>query len=532
MVAALDLAARGVNVLIVERSTSDTPVVPRANHISARSLEIFRRLGLAAEIRAQGLPDDFPNDVTFTTSLTGYELARLRVPSRNKRFNSVGYVDSGWPTPEPAHRCNQMYFEPVIRRAISGRSGIRTLYETDVDGFSQDSNGVTATGQHRDGTQFTIHADYLIGCEGARSMTRKAIGATFQGIDILSRNRAILVRAPELLKRMTVAPAWMTFFITPVGHGLVHAIDGKEIWCFNLTLKEGDTDLENFNHDPLIRAGIGADVPYETISSLDWLGRRLVADKFSEGRAFIAGDSAHVWMPTAGYGMNAGIADVCNLTWKIAGVLRGWADPAILASYGDERIPVTEQVSQYATTLARKFAADMRTGIPQGLFEESPAGESARIEAGKFLTRTNMELVNCIGLNFAANYSNSRIVLEDGSEPPPFALGEYLPTTIPGCRLPHIFLSDGSSLYDHLGPNYTLIRMDPELEVDSITDAAAARGVPLCVLDVSAKEAGDIYDHSLVLARPDQHIAWRGNACPQNPLAMIDTVRGVRAIGR
>lgn len=528
MIAALDLASRGIDVIVAEKSTPETPTVPRANHLSARTMEIFRRLGIADRIRTHGLPDDFPNDVAFVTTLTGHQLARLPIPCRRDRFGSVGYIDSDWPTPEPAHRCNQMYFEPAIRQEILAHPHIRVLFETEIVDFVQDEEGVTATGLCVDnGAVIEIHADYMIGCDGGRSMVRKRIGAVFEGVDVVSRNRMALVKSPELLDRLAIEPAWMTWFMTQEGHGSVHAIDGKELWCFICTLPDGEENMESLDRDKVIQAAIGADIPYDTLHAEDWYGRRLISSKFGDRRVFLGGDASHIWIPMAGYGMNAGIADVTNLTWKMAAVLNGWASPTILETFAIERRPVTEQVSKIVANIATvNYATDLRKNPPSDLFEDGEVGEKARKAAGDFLIDANMDQFNCAGLNFGAVYSNSPIISGDGSGAPPFELGRYTPSTVPGCRTPHLTLENGESLYDRMGSGFTLLRFDPSINVASLVAGAERRGLPLQVVDVDQSLAAETYDVKLVLSRPDQYVAWSGNTAPTDALSLIDLVRG------
>ncbi|MDD3798183.1 MAG: FAD-dependent oxidoreductase [Novosphingobium sp.] len=529
MTAALDLAQRGVDVLIVEKGPLERPMVPRANHLSARTMEIFHRLGIAGKVRAKGLPDDFANDVVFVTGMShGHELARLRIPSREKRFNSVGYIDSHWPTPQPAHRCNQMYFEPVVREEVLANPRITTIFDAQIADFEQDADGVTAKGVDEDGASFEVRADYLVGCDGGSSTIRKKIGAVFEGVDVISRNRMALIRAPQLLGRLVMEPAWMTWFIRPEGHGTVHAIDGKELWCFHCNLPDGEEDFEELDRDRIIQSVIGTDIPYEIVHTEDWYGRRLIASSFAEGRVFLAGDAAHIWIPMAGYGMNAGVADVTNLTWKLAAVENGWADPAILDSYALERRPVTTQVSKHVAKLAVvNYGVELRKDPPPALFEEGSAGDAERAKASQFLIDANMGQFNCAGLNFGAVYE-SGIVVPDGEDAPPFELADYVPSTVPGCRTPYFTLADGASLYDQMGLGFTLLRTDPSVDVGPVVAAAGQRGVPLTVLDIDAVQAGGLYDHKLVLSRPDQYVAWRGDAVPEDALALIDTVRGAR----
>jgi hypothetical protein len=249
----------------------------------------------------------------------------------------------------------------------------------------------------------------------------------------------------------------------------------------------------------------------------------MLADRFRSGRAFICGDAAHIWVPFAGYGMNAGIADAMNLSWMLAGVLQGWAGPEILAAHEAERWPITEQVSHYAMTIATSLAR-ARADVPAMIEDDGPEGDAVRARFGQSVYQLNVPQYCCGGLNFGSFYDRSPVIAYDGEAPPPYTMYDFTPSTVPGCRTPHFWLRDGRSLYDAMGPGFTLLRLDRSVRVDALAGAAAKRCVPLVVLDVDA--APEPYAHKLVLSRPDQHVAWRGNEQPDDVLALIDLVRG------
>ncbi len=232
----------------------------------------------------------------------------------------------------------------------------------------------------------------------------------------------------------------------------------------------------------------------------------MIADRFHDRRVFLCGDAAHTWGPFAGYGMNAGIADAVNLSWKLAAVLHGWAEPAILDGYDFERQPVTEQVSRNAinTSFTRE---SLSSSLPANLEEPGPEGDAARARIGKMAYEQNVGQFCCGGLNFGYFYKDSPIIAYYGEEAPVYTVYDFVQSTVPGCRTPHVWLRDGRSLYDALGPEFTLLRFDPEVEVGGLVAAAADRGVPMIVLDVDAEEADSVYSQKLVLSRPDQHVA-------------------------
>lgn len=525
---AMDLAQRGVDVLVAEIRHRGEPPNVKCNHVSARTMEIFRRLGIAQAVRDAGLPVDYPNDVAYRTTFTGEELSRIPIPARRDRYAARGGPDTWWPTPEPPHRINQIYLEPVLFAQAEATPGLRILNRTRIDDFVQDADGATATGVHLDtGEALEIRCDYLVGCDGGKSGVRKKIGAKLSGTDVVGRVQSTWFRAPDLLQRAKHPPAWATFSLNPRRSGNVYAIDGRETFLLHNYLKAGETEFDAVDRDWAIRTilDVGADFRYEIISKEDWVGRRLVAERFRDRRVFICGDAAHLWIPMAGYGMNAGIADAMDLSWLLAARLKGWATEEALAAYEAERQPITEQVSQFAMNHAIALQKE-REGVPPGIEAPGAEGDAARAAAGRALYDLNVKQYCCGGLNFGYFYERSPLIAYDGEAPPAYSMDRFTPSTVPGCRTPHVWLDDGRSLYDALGPDYTLLRLDPEASTAALEEAAAQRGVPLRVLDVASREAAAIYRHKLVLSRPDQHVAWRGDRIPADPLALVDRIRG------
>src|ERR1700733_13566813 len=174
---AIDLARRGIRVVVVEqRSAGEAPSV-KCNHIASRTMEAFRRLGFVEKIRAAGLPDDYPNDVVFRTRATGYELTRIHIPSRRDRYLDTSGPDGGWATPEPPHRCNQIYFEPVLYGQAAAQERITILNDCRVESVGQNDTGAWLNVVSlKEGGRFQVRADHVVGCDGGKSLARKAIG--------------------------------------------------------------------------------------------------------------------------------------------------------------------------------------------------------------------------------------------------------------------------------------------------------------------------------------------------------------------
>jgi 2-polyprenyl-6-methoxyphenol hydroxylase-like FAD-dependent oxidoreductase len=524
---AIDLAWRGIEVTVIETRAPAEPPEPKCNHVAARTMEIFRRLGLAEKVRNAGLPADYPHDISYRTTFTGQELTRIPIPCRRDRFTRKDGPDCNWPTPEPPHRINQIFLEPILFEHAAAQPRIRIISRTLVEDVRiEDTSASAALRDLQTGAVHRLSCRYLIGCDGARSVVRKAIGAELAGDAIVQRVQSTYIRAPDLIHRQVHERAWGTGVINPRRAGMVYAIDGRERWLVHNYMKPGEGDFDSVDRDACIRTilGVGADFNYDIISREDWYGRRLIANRFRDRAAFIAGDAAHIWVPYAGYGMNAGIADAMNLSWLLAAHLNGWAPASILDAYEAERWPITSQVSRFAMSHAESEIR-RRGAVPADIEDDGAEGERARRETGRLTYEINVQQYACAGLNFGTYYDRSPIIAYDGAEHPAYTMSSYTPSTVPGCRAPHLWCEDGTSLYDAMGPEFTLLRFDSAVDVAALELAARDRDVPLKVLDVE-RPAAVAFDSPLVLSRPDQHVAWRGDRSPADPLALIDRVRG------
>jgi len=522
---ALDLASRGIGVLVAEQNPPGQIPGVKCNHVAARTMEIFRRLGIAERVRDAGLPADHANDISFRVSAVGEEFGRIHIPCRRDRYTDKSGPDGHWPTPEPPHRINQIYLDPLLADAARAHPRVTYLNQLRVLGFEQDSDGVRAEAEEtRSGERLLIAARYMVGCDGPSSETRRAIGARLTGDAVIGRTQSSYIRAPGLRARMQAVPAWSTQVMNPRRSANMFAVDGRETWLIHNYLRPDETAFDMVDAEGCIRAILGVDesFDYEVITRENWIGRRMLADRFRDRLVFICGDAAHLWVPFAGYGMNAGIADAMNLSWMLAGVLKGWAAPEILAAHEAERWPITEQVSHYAMGTAMALAR-ARAEVPANLADAGEEGARVRAELGRRLVEMNTPQFCCGGLNFGSFYEGSPIIAYDGEKAPGYTMYDFTPSTVPGCRTPHVWLSDGRSLYDAMGADFTLLRFDRSVGVSGLVEAAALRGVPLAVLDVEAEMP---YREKLVLSRPDQHVAWRGDAVPDDPLGLVDRVRG------
>ncbi|WP_077001361.1 FAD-dependent oxidoreductase [Variovorax sp. KK3] len=525
---AMDLASRGVKVLVAETRRYAEPPNVKCNHVSARSMEVFRRLGVAQKLRDAGLPADHPNDVVFRTSVTGIELTRIPIPCRRDRYTETEGPDAWWPTPEPPHRINQLFLEPILLEHAASQPNITILNRTQVTDFEQDTDGVSANAIDLDGGPARhIRCRYLVGCDGGASGVRKRMGAKLEGTAVIQRVQSTYIRAPQLRALIPGKPAWSYYSVNPRRCGTMFAIDGHETWLVHNHLNAEEPEFDSVDRDRSIREilGVGDDFRYDVISKEDWVGRRLVADRFRDRRVFLAGDAAHLWVPYAGYGMNAGIADAVNLGWLLSACVQGWADERLLDAYEAERQPITEQVSHFAMDHAQKMIR-ARRAVPPDIEAAGPAGDALRAEVGREAYELNVQQFCCAGLNFGYYYTGSPIIVADDEAPPAYSMGGFTPSTVPGCRAPHLWLADGRSLYDAFGPGYTLLRFDRSVDIRALEEAARESGMPLVVLDVETDGLPSAYRHRLVLCRADQHVAWRGDGLPANAGALVGTLRG------
>jgi 2-polyprenyl-6-methoxyphenol hydroxylase-like FAD-dependent oxidoreductase len=527
---ALDLAWRGIEVVVIEQRPAGAVPSVKCNHIASRTMEGFRRLGLVDRIRALGLPDDYPNDVTLRTRATGYELTRIPIPCRLRRYTDMTGPDGWWPTPEPAHRVNQIYFEPVLFDEAASRERIRLLNDCRVEEIVQGREGsrVQVLGVDvKSGERFEVLAEYVVGCDGGRSLARKAIGARLSGDEVVQRVQSSFIRAPRLIDVVTKPDAWMSYLYAPERAGNLVAIDGKELWLVHNYLLPGEADFDSVDRDACIRLLLGVDssFQYELLAKEDWIGRRLVVDKMRSERVFICGDAAHLWVPYAGYGMNAGIADAWDLSWQLAAHLNGWAPSSILEGYEIERLPITEQVSRFAMRHAMGAIAE-RTSIPRNIEEPTEEGAAVRKRVGDAAYALHVQQFACAGLNYGYFYENSPLIIYDGEAAPGYSMYDYTASTVPGCRVPHLRLRDGRSLYDLLGAEFTLLRFDASVDVAPLVSAAQRLRLPLTVLDLDFGGVPEPYRHALCIARPDGHVGWRGDVAPAEAEGVLSRLIG------
>ncbi len=498
---------------------------PKGSTHNSRTMEHHRRLGIAQQVRDLSLPIERPTDVSYYTRLTGWELGRLHLPSEADKRRAVATSATTDQIPEPLLRANQMYVEAFLLEHARTRPNITIRFGFPVTGFQEDNEGVTLQCEAASGEKETWRAQYLAGCDGGRSFVRRSLALRYNGFAKLDsphyggRMNATYLRAPTLYRdHLAHRPGWNYWIVNPeLRYVLITLNDPEDFLVFSKGSDEGITPSDD-EMAALIQRGIGADLPIKILGHWPWTaGVALVAERFIAGRVALAGDAAHLFTPTGGFGMNTGMDDASNLAWKLVALVQGWGGAGLLKSYEIERRPIAERNTVAARELNKHLIA---MPAPPEMEHDTPAGTAARREVSAHLMTMGEEFAS-IGVQLGARYDGSPVIAPDGA-PPSDDYVQYVPSGVPGGRAPHVWLNGGrgygDSLFDRLGAGFTLLRLGgTRADTSSIETAAAKRKVPLTVLDVPLAEARELYGRDLALIRPDQYLAWSGNAAPSDP---------------
>jgi 2-polyprenyl-6-methoxyphenol hydroxylase-like FAD-dependent oxidoreductase len=529
LVLALELGRRNVPCIVFEQNQGP-PDFPKANATTSRTMEHFRRLGMVEEIRALGLPDDYAPDITYHTRFSRYELARLHWPSRAEALRARHRDDTHWPTPEPVHRAQQMLIEPVLRRHVERYPSVDLRLGWRVEAATQDAESVRVRANDvASGESIELIADYAVGCDGPRSVVREALGIRYAGTGSEDREfmggrmLAAHLDAPQFYQSTGTQASWQHWAINRERFAVMAAIDGRGRFIFHTQLPSGQSGSLDYARESIALA-TGCSFPYEILGIAEWTaGFTLVAERYGAGRMFLAGDAAHLFTPTAGLGYNTSVDDAANLGWKLAAVCQGWGGPALLSTYEIERRPIAERNTRFARSVAEVFR---NLGLTPAFEDDSAEGAEARAAVGERLYRSAAREFEAPGIHLGMFYHGSPVIAEEPGDPPPDEPNRYLPQARPGARAPHLWLGEGEALYDRLGSEFTLLKLSAGLDTRALEQAAQARGLPLTVLELARDDVRTLYGSDLVLIRPDQHVAWRGNAVPPGPDALLARVTG------
>ena len=415
---------------------------------NARTMEIYRRLGIAEQVRDAGLPRTAPMDVFLALSMAGPPLVHLPYPSVAEATAEIAAHNDGGLL-EPYQLISQYTLEPLLRSIVETLPTVTVRFGCELVEFSQDAANVTAVVRASRAADETIRASYLVGCDGGSSTVRKQLGIRLQGDGNIRKLRQALFRCDDLYEKI------------PMGKGRHYHIAEGPLFPFIIlqdstrhwTLHAGaSSDAEMAE---IFKKSLAMPIDFEMLSVNEWTQHLLCAERYGEGRVFVAGDAAHLVIPTGGLGMNTGVGDAVDLSWKLAATLAGWGGPQLLASYEAERRPIGLR-NVKASRAAMTGRLGWRAAYDPNINDDTPEGAATRTEVSALFDTQQRKVTEILGIEAGYRYVDSPTICREPGEGPDPDNPSYVPTTWPGARLPHVWLSDGTALHDRLGPGYSL----------------------------------------------------------------------------
>jgi 2-polyprenyl-6-methoxyphenol hydroxylase-like FAD-dependent oxidoreductase len=508
---AIDLGQRGIGCILIEQK--DRPAfLPKMERVNARTMEIYRRMGLAQQIRAAGLRSDCPMDIYIVLALNEPPLLHLSYPSVAQAQANTRATNDGSLPLEPYQLISQYTLEPLLKSIVETIPAVTVRFGWEFLSLRQHGDGVTARVRRADGNVQDVRVAYLVGCDGGASAVRKELGIELSGEGNMLQFRQALCRCDDLFDRLPidngpgkgrhyhVADDKATFLIMQ---------DSTKHWTLHSIVDSGEEMKRQFEET------VGVPIGYEMLSCAPWRQNLLLADRYGNDRVFLAGDAVHLVIPTGGLGMNSGVGDAIDLSWKLAATLRGWGGPGLLKSYEIERRQVGARnvgAARYASVGRRKWRAMWRPDIR----DATPAGEQTRRNLGAVADIEQRKSNEMIGAELGYRYVDSTVICNVPGGPE-HQLREYRPTTWPGARLPHLWLDDGTPMQDHIPDGFTILTLGRSgADASGLERAIRSHGAPVTVLAVPDRIARDIYGYDLILLRPDMHVVWRGQRPPED----------------
>ena len=503
---ALDLGRRGVRCTLIERNTTSIQL-PKMERCNARTMEIYRRLGIAEQVRDAGLPRDAPMDVFLALSMADPPLAHLPCPSVAEATAEIAARNDGGLL-EPYQLISQYTLEPLLRSIVETLPSVNVRFGCELISFTQDANSVTSVVGPNAAEDETIRASYLVGCDGGSSTVRKQLGIRLQGEGNIRNLRQALFQCDDLYERIPMGKGRHYHIAEGPLFPFIILQDSTRHWTLHAAASSDAEMAEIF------KKSLAMPIAFEMLSVNEWTQHLLCAERYGEGRVFVAGDAAHLVIPTGGLGMNTGVGDAADLSWKLAGTLVGWGSPQLLASYEAERRPIGLRNVQ-ASRAAMTGRLGWRAAYHPNVRDNTPEGAATRARMAALFDIQQRKVTEISGIEAGYRYTDSPIVWPEPGDGPDPDNPCYIPTTWPGARLPHVWLSDGAALHDRLGPGYTLLRLGgTQADTSSLERSFREMHAPLEVLDVASERPRDIYQFDLLLVRPDLHVVWRGNRLP------------------
>lgn len=519
---AIDLALRNVASVIIETRRDGEVIPAKANMTNIRSMEHFRRWGIADRLRQNDcVGPEVQRDVTFVTRLNGHLVHHFPKTYESTDALAIASETGEW---APNRTIETTLFERASELPL-----ITRLFESEITGFSQDKSGATAQIRGPDGEK-TLRGQYLVLATGAASpLRRDVLNVRMEGRPNLGRAFSWHIRVPTLKNEWFAGPvASMVYFYNDDRADdllIPQNEDATEFLYYSCPMPSG-FDGDNWEDvKKLLFGAVGKEIEVEPISGGSFSLHSLTAPRFDFGRTFLIGDAAHMVSPQGGFGMNLGIGDVADLGWKLAAVIQGWGGDQLLPSYTVER--------REAVLFCQKGAEenqDMQAHslVLDGIEKDGAEGDAVRAEVSRLIVQEKTQQFKSIGGQLGYTYSASTIVVRDGKPAFKPLFREFKEAARPGNRAPHRFMADGSALYDHVGWGLTLLVLG-DFDVAPWQEIAAKRGIPLEVFKPSPediKTLSAVYTHTATLIRSDHHIAWHGSSQPEDVERVLNIVTG------
>lgn len=523
LVLAIDLGQRGIRTLIVEKD-ADTKPFPKMDRSNARTLEIFRRLGFADEARAVGYPPEASMDVLLVSNLAEPPLAVLRYPTVEDHRALIARTHDGSEPLEPYQLVSQNDLEPVLVRVAQALPSVTVRFGCELVDFAQDPDGVRVTLKDASGATSQASGGYLVACDGGVSPIRKALEIPLNGQAALLEQTQITFHSDDLYEKLPYGRG-RHFYIADSAGASVIVQGSRRQFTLNLA---GDAALDPHQ---AIKDRIALDFDFEVENVRTWRLHLLVADRFRDGRVFLAGDAVHLVIPTGGLGMNTGVGDAIDLGWKLAGTIHGWGGPGLLDSYEAERRPIALK-NRGASGWSAEGMFLWRQQWTPDVLADTPEGETARAALAEAFDRNQRRVHEMVGVEIGYSYAGGPLVAHETGNVPEWDVISYSPSAAPGNRIPHMWLRDGRALQDIMGRNFTLLDLSGSGDTSSVEAAFAAAGVPVDALHLDEPSLRSVYEAPYLLVRPDLHVFWRGEALPDGAeLAAAASGHGLGPLG-
>ena len=522
MALAIDLALRGVETLVFEMREPNAPIYARANMTNVRSMEHFRRWGIADALRENDpVSQEINRDVAFVTRLSGDLI--LNMPRAYEWSEPLPFAS------EVAEWAPHEAIEKTLWDRVQSLPEITYCFAHEVTSFVQDNDGVTLTVETPQGVK-TARTHYLAVVDGSRSRLRHdMLNVRMEGTANLARSFLWHIYAPELSTMWKASPmvSMCLFYNNDRGGDSLVPQSGIDRWGYFCSPVPDGIDGDDWDacRQMLFRA-VGGEFEVQPLNGGTFITHSLLAPRYDFGRVALAGDAAHLVSPMGGFGMNIGIGDAADLGWKLAALVQGWGGPMLLPSYSIER---REAARFIIDGCERNQAVGARELVVEGIEEPGPRGDAVRESVAEQIVLQKSQQFKRMGGQLGYRYSTSPIIVRDGTEESPPDFADYVPSATPGNRAPHVWMKDGSSLYDHFGKGFTLISLDDEINGESLAAAAKERGIPFQVLTTSGSDREtllELYEARAALVRSDHHVAWRGHQLPSDIANLLDVLTG------